>query len=76
MKRLFLPCVFHTDKIAGTKVQSGRENVACWRAAASLGVTKVRWASWRGMAGAQHRGHRSSLGEMISPCPEVCLVFC
>ena len=48
MKRLFLPCVFHTDETVGAKVQCGRENVACWRTAANLGVTKVKWASWSG----------------------------
>ena len=48
IKRLFLPCVFHTDETVGIKVQCGRENVACWRTAANLGVTKVKWASWSG----------------------------
>lgn len=48
MKRRFLPCILHTDRIVGMKAQCGREDMVCWRTADGLGVTKGRCAVWGG----------------------------
>lgn len=68
-ERLFLPCVFHTDKTAGTRDSVGGRT---WPAGElQLAVVSLRLdghVRW-GMAGAQHRSHPSLPGEGISPCP-------